>query len=84
MNNKYSNTITRLRLPTDERQISWLFTSITEKLNSGYQVQHRLAEWDLNPGPTDLKRDALTTLPCCLHNYHDALQIMLVPSKSDF
>ena len=30
-----------LRIPTGRKQTSWLFTSVTEKLNSG--LQHQLA-----------------------------------------
>ena len=40
------------------------------------------SEWDLNPGPIDLKCGTLTTQPYCLY-YHYALQILLVTSKSD-
>ena len=35
--------ITRLRIPTGGRQTSWLFTSVAEKLNSGFGEQHQLA-----------------------------------------
>ena len=35
--------ITRLRIPTGRRQISWPLTSAAEKLTWGYREQHQLA-----------------------------------------
>ena len=35
--------MTRLRILTGRRQISWLFTSVAEKLNLGYREQRQLA-----------------------------------------
>ena len=35
--------MTRLRILTGGRQISWLFTSVAEKLNLGYREQRQLA-----------------------------------------
>ena len=71
MVNKYSNKRTWLRIPTGERQSSWLFTSVTEKLNSGLpwttSTSGQNGIWDhLNPRPTDFKSDALTPRPRCL------------------
>ena len=56
--NKHSNKHNQVKNPTGRRYTSWLFTSVSEKMNSGYRERHRLA---VRTGFV-----ALTTLPRCL------------------
>ena len=66
--NKYFKlNITGLKIPTDSRQASWLFTSVAGELDSdllwnNFSCRY-WSERDLNPGTTDFKSGALTTRP---------------------
>ena len=70
INQRYNRTqqLQLLRIPTGQRQTSWLFTSATGKLNQGLPGSNSMSgqsgSW--NPGSPDLKASALTTGPHCL------------------
>ena len=51
--------VTRLTLPTAQRQTSWIFTTLIEDLNKSSQRLGRV----LNPGSSDCKSNALTARP---------------------
>ena len=52
----------RLKIPTDRRQTSWLSTSMAEELNNSSKCWER----DLNTSLPDFKSGAFITRPCCL------------------
>ena len=43
--NKHLNILTGLRIPTGRKQTSWLFTSMTERLNLGLQRKNPATVW---------------------------------------